>query len=114
MKRFLFILTAALLLTACGNSVDVKDMYSVDNEQDAHQDTKNIDLITTDRYDESDLKKIIIDASSQYNLDVVNGIRYNIIDKDGKGYAEAKIAFNKQGMNATGAKKENIADIIIK
>lgn len=113
MKMLLVIILAAIILVACGKSVDVKEMYKVDSEQDAQQATKNVEMTTTEKYDESKLKKIIIDASSQYNHDVVNGIRFKIL-QDGKQYAQAKIAFNKTGMNATGTKKENIAEITIK
>lgn len=113
MKNLLYLLMAVLLLAACGGK-DVKDMYTVESEQDANQGTLNVEVKTDEVYGESDLKKIIIDASSQYNHDKVHGIRYNIINPDGKGYAEAKIAFDETGMNATGAKKKNNSEITIK
>lgn len=114
MKKIITLLLIVFTLGACSESVDVESMYEVSEEQDANQNTKNVDLITLEKYEEKDLKKIIIYASAQYNHDVVNGIRFNIIEKDGNGYAKAKIAFNKTGMNATGAKKKNIAEISIK
>ena len=113
MKKIIMLLIAIFTLGACSESVDVESMYEVSKEQDAQQNTMNVDLITLEKYDENDLKKVIIYASAQYNHDVVNGIRFNIIEKDGNGYAKAKIAFNKTGMNATGVKKKNIAEIKI-
>lgn len=114
MKKLLIATMILLLLAACGKSVDVKDMYEVSKTDEAQQSTLNLDVNTTEIYDEAEVKKIIIDASSQYDLKKVNGIRFNFVDKDGKGYADAKIAFNETGMNATGAKKKNIAEINIK
>lgn len=114
LKKILILLMAALFLTACGGeSVEVKDMYTVADQQEAQQETINIQIDTTDKYSESELKKIIIDASSQYDHKKVNGIRFNFA-YDGKGYAEAKIAFNDTGINATGVKKKNVAEVNIK
>lgn len=113
MKKLLILIMSVLVLTACGGK-DPKEMYSVENEQEAQQDTLNVELKTDEKYSESDLKKIIIDASSQYDHNKVHGIRFNIVDADSKGYAEAKIAFDEQGMNATGVKKKNIAEITMK
>lgn len=114
MKKILMVTMMLLLLSACGKSVDVKEMYEVNKSDEAAQSTMNIDVSTTEKYDEADLKKIIIDASSQYDHNKVNGIRFNIVDGEGKGYADAKIAFNETGMKATGVKKKNIAEINMK
>lgn len=113
MKKLIVLIMSILVLAACGGK-DVKDMYTVESEQEAQQGTLNVEVKTDEEFSESDLKKIIIDASSQYNHDKVHGIRYNFINSDGKGYAEAKIAFDETGMKATGATKKNIAEITIK
>lgn len=74
----------------------------------------NVEVATSEIYEESELKKIIINISSQYNHAKVNGARFNIYDKDSnKGYAEAKIAFNEEGFQATGAKKKNVSEITV-
>ncbi len=110
MKKLLILVMSVLVLTACGGK-DPIEMYSVEKVEEAHQDTLNINVKTDEQFNESDLKKIIIDLTSQYDPKKVHGARYYIVDADGKGYAKAKMAFDKKGMNATGAKKKNIIEI---
>ncbi|QJT71656.1 hypothetical protein [Psychrobacillus phage Spoks] len=115
MKKILYLLILLLTLSACSDSVNVKDMYEVTKKEEANQNTLNIEVTTTEKYNESKLNSIVIDISSQYNLDKVNGIRFSFFDKENDFlYANGIIAFSETGQFATGAKKKNIAEISIK
>lgn len=113
MKKLITLVLAAVMLTACGGK-DVADMYTIKDEQPAHQETMNVTVETDEQYAEKDLSKIIKDISNyQYDQTKVNGLRLNFLNK-GTVYADAKIAFNDTGIKATGAKKKKEAEINIK
>ncbi|QFF98695.1 hypothetical protein PB01_07540 [Psychrobacillus glaciei] len=115
MKKIFYLFILLLALSACSESVNVKDIYVVTKKAESNQNTLNIEVVTAEKYTESMLNSIIIDISSQYDLKKVNGIRYSFFDMENDvSYANAIIAFSETGQFATGAKKKNIAEIIIK
>ncbi|MDW0112218.1 hypothetical protein QT711_03410 [Sporosarcina saromensis] len=112
MKKLIVMFMCIMLLAACGGK-DVEDMYSIKNDEPAQQETMNVTVETEEIYKEKDLEKIIKDISNfHYDQTKVNGLRITFLHDD-KSYANAKIAFNQTGMNATGVKEKKKAEIEI-